>query len=1297
MAELHPQKENYLYSEVYNDSTKVTTITSSSTDVKYVDTDSGLCTRTTGHFDSSESHVVFDKGSYYLGVYHENFGTLEEDGGPVELAAISYRVNGISSNFAESYHMTAYGDSTANVLTEGTYFQSSGGILNIPRNTSNYSMNVFINTKQVYSNLICESGGTLIIKGAWHYTTSVGVSSGSDPGTVTPNGITDATKYPNIPATTTIRFQLYQERDGDSPIPSTARLWKYLDNYNQVINPEWKNQLSNGDYWSISVLDTNPQLGSAQIVSVQFEQGTEQHSRLEVNPNYNPNLPESDPNSNYYITVTYTNPCWFIDHCIVTVKGNSTKYGRYTGNNIESISTTDVRVRGGWTGQPNNSPQQTDINETFKVKVKDVHPKYDYSLVLIPNTANTPPTQTTETQVQSTLCHNSTRDVSGTTFQKTRTCTVMLSQRTCTGYVGHEVWENNWETASTLQTNFTWTSSNTNLATVSTSGVVTAHDKFAVADGQTTITVAINASTLNKQGIVYTATPYGGTKSSLTKTQDTKIFYILGRVDEYTWQLTAITPNPGGAIYDKDDTVSGHNTKTIDFIIYLQEQKNEGKTAEGGYTYQNSEYTALNKFTWTGDTNAEANGEGAIPVASTPGRYQGVNKNYYHGKKAATPGTIIGHVTAKPNFANNSVTKTDTLHKVYGTSNNIVKDYTTNVNDLASKTSSFSIYGYITYYTFTLAISGATTSGVICYNNSRSHYSPAPSSSVTFNVVLHTSYRSGKNMSGGYSIVTGPDITIESDFINWSSSPAATNYYVLSPNSTHSSCTCNNAHSRFNESDRSFDVVAQINTLGVYNIDSILIGGVHFTLTVLAREDEYTCGDYTVTVGSSTLNDGQSTNVRCTTVRYKKNDSFVSLSLSDSALSFSWTASQGSGSDSNAYITITSTGGTGGSIAYVQGVNKYYKYTKSIYTGAIAFSYTITNKAFDPRFTDNRNAGVKLYLNCYGGNTYNISVNGHDNVYKYEDLIITSPVPNTVYECDDSFSISTECKQYISSGLYQTNSSYITFVLLDGHYTAGVTRAYPSASFTSASGSTVYIHHDTNWTATSNTGFGVYVVWNPPSGSQLTSNRIEPLWAKPRPDNYFTSASVYVYDDPVGVTQYATVGGSMYVYKNNWTYVTSLDYYITSTANTNGSNRVWSDYSGDYYVYIYSNEDFSITDRLGVYHYISRNDMDTDWDSFSVMYYLEVAYSVDAANDHVVITSSWLSECYWDGGEDGWVDYDPSYENISGEVHIWYELYDDENNLVNSGDDYVYVTGSSGGLYYGYEAYVTLTGTFYGG
>ena len=250
MAELHPQKENYLYSEIYNNSIRVTTITNDSIDVKYADTDSGLCTRTTGHFDSSESHVIFDKGSYYLGVYHENFGIIEEDGDSIEIAAVSYRTNGINSQFNESYCIAAYVGSEQ--LTIDTFPGSSTSIT-IPRNTSNSSRNIYITTKQVYSNLICgqgvDQGGVVEQHGAWNYiVTSTFVNTSTIKDTVTPNGNVDNTKYPNIPGTTQIKFQLEQSREGGGYSPTTHCIYEYLDYYNTQPNPEWSNQLGNGNY-----------------------------------------------------------------------------------------------------------------------------------------------------------------------------------------------------------------------------------------------------------------------------------------------------------------------------------------------------------------------------------------------------------------------------------------------------------------------------------------------------------------------------------------------------------------------------------------------------------------------------------------------------------------------------------------------------------------------------------------------------------------------------------------------------------------------------------------------------------------------------------------------------------------------------------------------------------------------------------------------------------------------------------------------------------------------------------------
>lgn len=1118
MAELHPQKENYLYSEVYNDSTKVTTITNSSTDVKYVDTDSGLCTRTTGHFDSSESHVVFDKGSYYLGVYHENFGIIEEDGDSIEIAAVSYRTNGINAQFNESYCIAAYVGSEQ--LTSATFPGSSTSIT-IPRNTSNSSRNIYITTKQVYSNLICgqgvDQGGVVEQHGAWDYrVTYTFVNTSTIKDTVTPNGNVDNTKYPNIPATTQIKFQLEQTREGGGYSPTTHCIYEYLDWYNTQPNPEWSSQLGNGNYWNITVGSGTQQTGTAQIVSVEFEQGTDVHTRQERNPNYDVNAPAGSPNSNYYITVTYTRRCWYVDHCIVTVKGNSTKYGNYTGNTIDTLSTTTVDINGNWTGQPNYS-LPGNWSGTAHLKVKDNHPIVDYKLELTKEPNNGTGNDTT------VLCINNKR---GAQYKSTLQCTVKLSQCTSIGYVGmpqNQLTWTAWEEANTSSSNFTWSSNKTNVATVDTNGKVTVqYANWAANDTNVTITVSLNNSTLNKQGIAYNTAP-GGLKSTLTKTTDNKTYIVLGRLDEYVWRIYGLTPTPSNKyIYDKDDSISGHTPKQVSYAIKLQYQKNGniGTTAWTDYS------TQVSKFKWTGDTVA-------IPTSETSGIYNGINKNYYDGKKSdVTSHYISGNIKAKANFIdNNDVKFTDNKHVVYGTSEYHVIDSKTVVNAL-EVTDTIYVYGYITYYTISIIASGSNT-GCICYNNSRSHHNPVPTQSVTFSVTIKTKHRSGTTTN--YSVVDGPNLVCENNMISWTG--GNNNYFTLSGNC--GSATCSNAHSRFETADQSFNIIATFsNANNAYNIDSVSIGSVQFSLTVCGRENEYEF--YSVTHGSfSTINQQGTSTANVTAIYLRKNGSSnINIINGSNTISGTVSVNWHIGNQTSAPAAYISISPTSGNSTTVTGTNNYYQYTRNSYDDYVGLNIDI-NVYMATYFSDNSSYPIRVE-HTYT-DSLSVSVIGYPNVFKSDDFVVKYVAigNSATIAYNGNLSLTTQYQRYIRNGT-TSNWNWVTY----GQPNAGGYGSITSNSNTSdfsTSGLIVYTSGSwqSNLTSIGTTSTSVTVTWSDQEG--VTHNASSgTIYANPAPDQFYTTGGNFTW----GYTMNFSAGESDYdegnelkVYKNNGIYI----------------------------------------------------------------------------------------------------------------------------------------------------------------
>ena len=769
---------------------------------------------------------------------------------------------------------------------------------------------------------------------------------------------------------------------------------------------------------NITVGSGTQQTGTAQIVSVEFEQGTDVHTRQERNPNYDVNAPAGSPNSNYYITVTYTRKCWYVDHCIVTVKGNSTKYGNYTGNTIDTLSTTTVDINGSWTGQPNYS-LPGNWSGTAHLKVKDNHPKYDYRITLDTDPASF------------YLCINETR---GSTYNSkpikypSQQLAVKLEQRTCTGYIGAEQWGDNWEVANTTVTDFTWTSADTSKATINTSGVLTStYSQYNKADTTVNITVAINANTKNKQGIVYTATQYGGTKASLTKTLDQKAFNILGRADLYEYRVIIVGPT--SVVYINDGGTYQCNAK-------LQERKNEGKTGEGGYTW--TDYDSTNShFNWTVITN-----NGSITI-NTNGLATGRNRYYYPGLKTATPGytgaptqTAACESAIKATY-NQTITKNDTLH-------NCAAKVVINPNN--ADTASIRVRGYMTYYCFYVVnnLTSSPSPAKICINNSRTDVS-GYSTTCSFTAIAKYKYRKGTVDSYQPSEEFVLD-TSGTDY-SWSSSPSNSGYFTISNGSI--TCTGTNASSfNANRSDITFTITATIKsaaTSNKYNIDNSLCTSNNSgtgSLQFYAREDEYACGSVSLNKTSVTINDGASTGLITATMTYSFNGNTQTALASD--IDWNWTSWADAPGDVSVIITYENE-----NAVEAQGTNKYFNYSQSIYNGYVKTAPNFkSSKTFTGKF------GRVYHLDCHGVIQCDVNVRGHTDEYTYDDYRCES-YPSTLQYNQSSSTLTASVQKKVKAGTItswswvnygsrSTSASYVNDLIIDGNY---INRGGSSGSF----------------------------------------------------------------------------------------------------------------------------------------------------------------------------------------------------------------------------------------------------------
>lgn len=322
----HNQNQPYEYSQVYNNTILVRTITKDdSTDIKYIHS-YGATRKTGANTDPSEVYCVFDKGSYYLNVYHQPLGindySFEEDGGAINQTDInSYRINGDNVSIYESYTVSSnYASPTSVTSKQG----QTNTPLQISHNTTEAVRTGIITVQQVYkgihytdtaSNALTCTDVEFTQRGKYSYRIVINLDSGYS-NTIDHNGTTKYTCY------------LQRKREGSSwaNVPSST---------SHEINAAWS--CSSGN----------------------------------TTRNYGATITGTVDSSNHYVY-----------H--LTVTGCNTRFGTYSGSTISTQNVTiTVNYNGNiiYSGTPNSN-----ASNTQSVAVRGVPPYYDYRTYISPTT-----------------------------------------------------------------------------------------------------------------------------------------------------------------------------------------------------------------------------------------------------------------------------------------------------------------------------------------------------------------------------------------------------------------------------------------------------------------------------------------------------------------------------------------------------------------------------------------------------------------------------------------------------------------------------------------------------------------------------------------------------------------------------------------------------------------------------------------------------------------------------------------------------------------------------------------------
>lgn len=322
----HNQNQPYEYSQVYNNTILVRTITKdNSTDIKYIHS-YGATRKTGANTDPSEVYCVFDKGSYYLNVYHQPLNTndysFEEDGGAINQTDInSYRINGDNVSIYESYTVSSnYASPTSVTSKQG----QTNTPLQISHNTTEAVRTGIITVQQVYrgihytdtpSNALQCAEVEFTQRGKYSYRINIVRDSGYS-NTIDHNGTTKYTCY------------LQRKREGGSwtNVPSST---------SHEINAAWS--CSSGN----------------------------------TTRNYGATVTGTVDSSNHYVY-----------H--LTVTGCNTRFGTYSGSTISTQNVTiTVNYNGNiiYSGSPNSN-----ASNTQSVAVRGVPPYYDYRTYISPTT-----------------------------------------------------------------------------------------------------------------------------------------------------------------------------------------------------------------------------------------------------------------------------------------------------------------------------------------------------------------------------------------------------------------------------------------------------------------------------------------------------------------------------------------------------------------------------------------------------------------------------------------------------------------------------------------------------------------------------------------------------------------------------------------------------------------------------------------------------------------------------------------------------------------------------------------------
>ena len=322
----HNQNQPYEYSQVYNNTTLVRTITKDdSTDIKYIHS-YGATRKTGANTDPSEVYCVFDKGSYYLNVYHQPLGTndysFEEDGGAINQTDInSYRINGDNVSIYESYTVSSnYASPTSVTSKQG----QTNTPLQISHNTTEAVRTGIITVQQVYKGIHYTDTASNALKctdveftqrGKYSYRITISLDSGYS-NTIDHDGTTKYTCY------------LQRKREGGSwaNVPSST---------SHEINAAWS--CSSGN----------------------------------TTRNYGATVTGTVDSSNHYVY-----------H--LTVTGCNTRFGTYSGSTISTQNVTiTVNYNGNiiYSGSPNSN-----ASNTQSVAVRGVPPYYDYRTYISPTT-----------------------------------------------------------------------------------------------------------------------------------------------------------------------------------------------------------------------------------------------------------------------------------------------------------------------------------------------------------------------------------------------------------------------------------------------------------------------------------------------------------------------------------------------------------------------------------------------------------------------------------------------------------------------------------------------------------------------------------------------------------------------------------------------------------------------------------------------------------------------------------------------------------------------------------------------